>query len=99
MDISILRELAPSQICRTYHVQMCHVCDDVDCGDNTSPLKATVTRQREALEAYKKYRELCFSIDTKIASGEYKSAFGWVKKEEARAAMECIMNEAIKEAP
>ena len=28
---------APSAVCRTYHVQMCHCCDRLDCGDNTSP--------------------------------------------------------------
>jgi len=28
---------APSTICRTYHVQMCHCCDRFDCGDNESP--------------------------------------------------------------
>ena len=49
--------LSPSEVCKRYHNQSCHRCDDFTCGDNQHPAKATNTAQasenarlREALE-------------------------------------------------
>jgi len=41
-----------SQRCRRTHLQCCHFCDDPDCGDNTSPLKAKVERLKTELRWY-----------------------------------------------
>lgn len=38
---------SPSEVCRTHHVQNCHYCDDLGCGDNTSE----AARRIAALEA------------------------------------------------
>jgi len=62
-------------------------------------LEATVTRQREFIEAYREYRSLCFTIDSAVAAGNYVSGIGEAKKNQARVETECIMNEALKEAP
>lgn len=29
-----------SRICEQFHVQCCHKCDDLECGDNASPEKS-----------------------------------------------------------
>lgn len=34
--------LSPSEYCRKYNFQNCHVCDDIDCCDNTSPAKEKI---------------------------------------------------------
>jgi len=31
--------MSPSQVCLEYHIQACHNCDSLDCGDNTSEAK------------------------------------------------------------
>jgi len=36
-----------SQTCRRQHIQLCFMCEDIDCCDNMSPLKARF----QALEA------------------------------------------------
>lgn len=43
--------LSPSEYCRKYQVQKCHVCDDPTCGDNQSPLKKEIDRLRAELDA------------------------------------------------
>jgi len=34
--------LLPSEMCSKHHVQNCHICDRLDCGDNTSEAKKRI---------------------------------------------------------
>jgi predicted membrane protein len=40
---------APSEICREYHLQNCHICDQIDCGDNMSPARKEIDRLKAKL--------------------------------------------------
>lgn len=42
--------LSPSEVCRKYHVQNCHFCENLACCDNTSPAKALLQAACEALD-------------------------------------------------
>lgn len=41
IEFKVLETNVPySRICEQFHVQCCHKCDDLECGDNTSPEKS-----------------------------------------------------------
>jgi hypothetical protein len=48
-------QLSVSEYCRKYCVQKCHVCDDLTCGDNQSPLKQQLRTRDELLKECLKY--------------------------------------------
>jgi len=33
-----------SSYCRKYHLQACHMCDRIECCDNTNPLKDRIAK-------------------------------------------------------
>ncbi len=39
---------APSRLCEKYHVQACHHCERMDCGDNTSEAKRALREANKA---------------------------------------------------
>lgn len=43
--------MSPSSICEKHHVQACHCCERIDCGDNTSPAKQHAEAAEAALAA------------------------------------------------
>lgn len=44
--------LLPSEICRKYQIQNCHVCDDFSCCDNENPLKDKAEALERIVMAY-----------------------------------------------
>lgn len=42
--------LSPREICRKYQIQKCHCCEDITCGDNTSPLKSIVIYLKNGID-------------------------------------------------
>lgn len=38
-----MRDLSPEGLCSKYHMQMCHCCERMGCGDNISPAKQQIT--------------------------------------------------------
>lgn len=44
--------LTPSQVCRRYHIQACHCCEDLSCGDNISPANGLVDASKALLAVY-----------------------------------------------
>lgn len=46
-DVPYLWRTPASELCRTHHVQNCHICDDLRCGDNVTP-EAIAARKEKA---------------------------------------------------
>jgi len=42
--------ILPSVLCAENHVQNCHICDRLDCGDNTSEAKKRIAELEAALK-------------------------------------------------
>lgn len=45
--------LSPYEHCHEEKVQNCHICEDMDCGDNRSPAKRLLTQQKDEIDALK----------------------------------------------
>ena len=45
-EIKTLTLESTSETCRRVHLQNCHVCEDMRCGDNTSPMKKEIKQLR-----------------------------------------------------
>lgn len=41
--------MSPSKVCREFHIQVCHHCDDIDCCDNTSSAKTRIKELTDEL--------------------------------------------------
>jgi len=54
-EIARLAVETPSQTCRRRGWQRCSFCEDLTCGDNTSPAKAEIERLRGAIEQILNY--------------------------------------------
>ena len=51
--------LSPAGQCAKFHVQACHVCENMDCGDNISPGKKRIDElEHENAELKKRVAEL-----------------------------------------
>lgn len=55
----LMMYLTPSEVCRKYHIQACHHCEDFNCCDNTGPMK-------KLLDAAKKLSETKGCVDPKL---------------------------------
>jgi len=65
------QSLSPSEICSRYHLQNCHVCNRMDCCDNTSPARERIGELEKLIKAERKcvdsLREDLDEKDRKIA--------------------------------
>lgn len=41
------KNMRPSVICERWHIQNCHICDRLVCGDNTTPEAMAFREQRK----------------------------------------------------
>lgn len=48
-ELRLIGFMSPSNICRTYHAQNCHVCDDLSCCDNQSKAKMEIDELKTKL--------------------------------------------------
>lgn len=76
--------MSASELCRTHHIQKCDSCDDLACGDNTSPAKrdlAALTTDRDTwrlahdlLEADKAWRDIVSApMDVPVLLGWFET--------------------------
>jgi|GEM_PF-7034796 len=61
-ELKRMTSVPSSILCREYHIQNCHVCDDIKCGDNRSPAKQRIAELEAALREIAK-GEGAFSRD------------------------------------
>jgi hypothetical protein len=52
-------ELGPSKYCAKTHLQVCNLCDRLDCGDNTHPAVLELQRVKKELNQLKLNRRTC----------------------------------------
>jgi hypothetical protein len=61
--------------CKRTGCQMCHICDDMSCGDNDNPLAQRIKVLEKALKEYQTTKEDCLGCTSYGAGYAYYKCY------------------------